>query len=52
MVLLVFNKVISWCNKSRKKALIFKFEFEKAYDLVSWDLLYKVMEFMGFGPNC
>ncbi|GJY35882.1 RNA-directed DNA polymerase, eukaryota, partial [Tanacetum coccineum] len=29
---MIFSEVIEWCNQKKKKAMIFKVDFEKAYD--------------------
>lgn len=42
------NEIIDWCKKKKNKAMIFKVEFDKAYDSVSWEYLVKIMEFMDF----
>ena len=42
-----------WCTgrkvRNVRKMMLFKVDFEKAYDSVSWDYLDRMMEFMGFG---
>ncbi|GJT60355.1 RNA-directed DNA polymerase, eukaryota [Tanacetum coccineum] len=43
------NMVLQWCRKKRKHALIFKVDFEKAYDSVRWDFLDDVLDKFGFG---
>nr|GEW67386.1 RNA-directed DNA polymerase, eukaryota, reverse transcriptase zinc-binding domain protein [Tanacetum cinerariifolium] len=45
---LMVNEVIKWCNRKKDKLMIFKIDFEKAFDSVSWDYLLQVMHFMGF----
>jgi hypothetical protein len=35
----VINEVVDWVRKTKKKCLIFKVDFEKAYDSVSWSYL-------------
>nr|GEV42949.1 RNA-directed DNA polymerase, eukaryota [Tanacetum cinerariifolium] len=35
----ILNEVIKWCKVKKKQALIFKVDFEKAYDSVRWDFL-------------
>ncbi|KAJ9562034.1 hypothetical protein OSB04_007194 [Centaurea solstitialis] len=47
--ILVANETISYLKSSRKKGLIFKVDFEKAYDSVSWEFLLDLLEQMGFG---
>ena len=38
-------------KKKNKKFLIFKVDFEKAYDSISWVYLDQIMGFMGFGDR-
>nr|GEW23415.1 RNA-directed DNA polymerase, eukaryota, reverse transcriptase zinc-binding domain protein [Tanacetum cinerariifolium] len=45
----IVNEVIQWCKKKKKHALIFKVDFEKAYDSVRWDYLDDVLDKFGFG---
>ncbi|GJZ53263.1 RNA-directed DNA polymerase, eukaryota [Tanacetum coccineum] len=45
----ILNEVLHWCNKKKKKSLIFKVDFEKAYDSVRWDFLDDVLKKFGFG---
>ncbi|GJW26765.1 RNA-directed DNA polymerase, eukaryota [Tanacetum coccineum] len=45
----ILNEVLQWCRKKRKHALIFKVDFEKAYDSVRWDFLDDVLDKFGFG---
>nr|GEY52614.1 RNA-directed DNA polymerase, eukaryota, reverse transcriptase zinc-binding domain protein [Tanacetum cinerariifolium] len=35
----IINEVMQWCNTKKKQAVIFKVDFEKAYDSVRWDFL-------------
>lgn len=35
-------------RRKKKEVLLFKVDFEKAYDLVDWDFLEFVMQKMGF----
>jgi hypothetical protein len=37
------NEIIDLAKKSRKECLIFKADFEKAYDSVSWNFLEYMM---------
>ncbi|GKE13007.1 RNA-directed DNA polymerase, eukaryota, partial [Tanacetum coccineum] len=40
---------LQWCKSKHKQALIFKVDFEKAYDSVKWDFLDDVLNKFGFG---
>ncbi|GJS54407.1 RNA-directed DNA polymerase, eukaryota [Tanacetum coccineum] len=35
----ILNETISWCKNHNHKAVVLKFDFEKAYDSVRWDFL-------------
>ncbi|GLT27528.1 hypothetical protein SLA2020_025150 [Shorea laevis] len=44
----IANEVVDEARKKKKKAFLFKIDFEKAYDKVSWDFLDYMMLRMGF----
>ncbi|GJU63975.1 RNA-directed DNA polymerase, eukaryota, reverse transcriptase zinc-binding domain protein [Tanacetum coccineum] len=46
---LILNEVIKWYRKCKKPLMIFKVDFEKAFDSVRWDFLALVMAKLGFG---
>lgn len=33
----ILNEIISWCKYKKKQTMIFKVDFEKAYESVRWD---------------
>ncbi|GKB19941.1 RNA-directed DNA polymerase, eukaryota, reverse transcriptase zinc-binding domain protein [Tanacetum coccineum] len=37
------NEVLQWCRRKKKHALIFKVDFEKAFDSVRWDFVDDVL---------
>ncbi|GJT27238.1 RNA-directed DNA polymerase, eukaryota [Tanacetum coccineum] len=47
----ILNEVLQWCQRKKKHALIFKVDFEKAYDSVRWDFLDDVLYSFGFGSK-
>nr|GEV75135.1 RNA-directed DNA polymerase, eukaryota, reverse transcriptase zinc-binding domain protein [Tanacetum cinerariifolium] len=47
----ILNEVIQWCKSKKKQNLVFKVNFEKAYDLVRWDYLDDVLKKFGFGDR-
>nr|GEW00879.1 reverse transcriptase domain-containing protein [Tanacetum cinerariifolium] len=45
----ILNELISWCKSKKSKAMIFKVDFEKAYDSVRWDYLDDILNKFRFG---
>ncbi|GJW19403.1 RNA-directed DNA polymerase, eukaryota, reverse transcriptase zinc-binding domain protein [Tanacetum coccineum] len=48
---LMLSEVIEWYNKKNKKLMIFKVDFEIAYDSVSWSYLDYVLIHFGFSDK-
>jgi len=48
---MVANKVVYDLKRSRRSGLIFKVDFQKAFDSVLWDYIDEVMTYMGFGAK-
>lgn len=48
-VVLVANEAVEEYRSKRKRGLVFKLDFERAYDHVRWSFLDKVLEKKGFG---
>nr|GEX45143.1 RNA-directed DNA polymerase, eukaryota, reverse transcriptase zinc-binding domain protein [Tanacetum cinerariifolium] len=46
---LMVNVIVDWYKRKKAKLMIFKIDFEKAFDLVSRDFLDQVLQLMGFG---
>nr|GEV31370.1 putative ribonuclease H protein At1g65750 family [Tanacetum cinerariifolium] len=46
---LIANETIDWIKRSKRKGIIFKVDFEKAYDCLNWRFLLDIMKRMGFG---
>ena len=48
-LVLIANEAVEDYRNSKKKGIIFKIDFEKAYDRVEWSFLDFVLEKKGFG---
>ncbi|XP_071694404.1 uncharacterized protein [Rutidosis leptorrhynchoides] len=46
---LIANEAIDYLKIIKKKSLIFKLDFKKAFDSLSWNFLFDIMYRMGFG---
>ncbi|GKC73223.1 putative reverse transcriptase domain-containing protein, partial [Tanacetum coccineum] len=49
--LFILNELFSWCKRKNTKAMIFKVDFEKAFDSVRWDFLDEVLHKFRFGDK-
>ncbi|GKB50839.1 RNA-directed DNA polymerase, eukaryota, partial [Tanacetum coccineum] len=47
----ILNELIHLCKAKKKQSLIFKVDFEKAFDSVRWDFLDDILKKFGFGPR-
>ena len=45
---IIANEVVEEAKRSHKSCLVFKVDYEKAYDLVSWEFLIYILRRMGF----
>ncbi|XP_022024016.1 uncharacterized protein LOC110924301 [Helianthus annuus] len=48
---LMVSEIISWAKSVKKEIFIFKVDFQKAYDSVSWNFLISNLRSMGFPKN-
>ncbi|GJY23835.1 RNA-directed DNA polymerase, eukaryota [Tanacetum coccineum] len=46
---LIANKIINYAKSEDSRLLLFKVDFEKAFDSVNWSFLHDIMQQMGFG---
>nr|GEX95511.1 RNA-directed DNA polymerase, eukaryota, reverse transcriptase zinc-binding domain protein [Tanacetum cinerariifolium] len=49
--LFILDELIQWCKRKKKQFLVFKVDFEKAYDSVRWDFLDDILRKFGFGEK-
>lgn len=49
--ILIANEMLEYMKRKKKKGFIFKVDFEKAYDSLSWDFLLRILGDMGFGDK-
>ncbi|GJX01702.1 RNA-directed DNA polymerase, eukaryota [Tanacetum coccineum] len=45
----ILNEMLQWCKTKKKQSLIFKVDFEKAFNSVRWDFLDDVLKKFSFG---
>nr|GEX12658.1 cysteine-rich receptor-like protein kinase [Tanacetum cinerariifolium] len=48
---LTVNKTVRYIKNARKKCLLLKVDFEKAYDSLNWDFLLEVLKVIWFGSK-
>jgi hypothetical protein len=48
---LTINEVVDYAKRAKKKCLILKVDFEKAYDSVNWKFLEYMLRRFGFTKN-
>nr|GFC12326.1 transposon TX1 uncharacterized [Tanacetum cinerariifolium] len=48
---LILSEIIDWYKKRKKKPMLFKVDFEKAFDSVSWKYLDYMLHKLGFGSR-
>nr|GEZ93247.1 hypothetical protein [Tanacetum cinerariifolium] len=48
---LILNEVLAWYRKSKKDPMVFKVDFEKAFDSLRWNYLDLVLDKLGFGTK-
>ncbi|GKA50366.1 RNA-directed DNA polymerase, eukaryota [Tanacetum coccineum] len=47
----MIDELLSWCKHKRKSAMIFKVDFEKAFDSVKWEYILDTLKAFGFGQK-
>lgn len=48
---LIANEVVEEANRCNKPCMVFKVNYEKAYDSVSWEILIYMLKRLGFYPK-
>lgn len=48
---LIVNEICSWAKKVKRKVLLFKVDFDKAFDSINWGFLDSNLKIMGFGDK-
>ncbi|GJT75705.1 putative RNA-directed DNA polymerase, eukaryota, reverse transcriptase zinc-binding domain protein [Tanacetum coccineum] len=46
---LILNEVLAWHRQRKKELMVFKVDFEKAFDSLRWDFLDLTLDELGFG---
>ncbi|GJT99263.1 RNA-directed DNA polymerase, eukaryota, partial [Tanacetum coccineum] len=47
----ILDELIQWCKRKKNQLLVFKVDFEKAFDSVRWDFLDDILKKIGFGEK-
>nr|GEY68747.1 RNA-directed DNA polymerase, eukaryota [Tanacetum cinerariifolium] len=47
----MLDELLLWCKHKRKSTMIFKVDFEKAFDSVKWDYILDTLKAFGFGQK-
>ncbi|GJV66080.1 RNA-directed DNA polymerase, eukaryota, reverse transcriptase zinc-binding domain protein [Tanacetum coccineum] len=47
----ILNEILQWSKTKKKQSLIFKVDFEKAYDSVRWDFLDDILKSLDLAKN-
>nr|GEU80515.1 RNA-directed DNA polymerase, eukaryota [Tanacetum cinerariifolium] len=47
----IVNELLSWCKFEKLNGMIFKVDFEKAFDSTKWDYLDETLKAFGFGSK-
>ncbi|GJU15763.1 RNA-directed DNA polymerase, eukaryota, reverse transcriptase zinc-binding domain protein [Tanacetum coccineum] len=45
---MILKRTVEWFKEKKKKLLLFKVDFDKAFNSLSWDYLQKITEYLGF----
>lgn len=46
---MIINELCTWANKTKSKNFLFKVDFDKAFNSISWKYMESIMIEMGFG---
>ena len=45
---LLVNEIIDWYKRNKINLMVFKIDFVKAFDSVSWDYIFQILQLIGF----
>lgn len=48
---LIINETISWAKQNNRKLMVFKVDYDKAFDSINWNFLDSILALMGFGST-
>nr|GEY21172.1 RNA-directed DNA polymerase, eukaryota, reverse transcriptase zinc-binding domain protein [Tanacetum cinerariifolium] len=47
----ILNELLSWCKHNEFKVMVFKVDFEKAFNFIRWDYLQDILKMFCFGDK-
>ncbi|GKA96271.1 RNA-directed DNA polymerase, eukaryota [Tanacetum coccineum] len=47
----ILNEAVAWCKRNKQKSMVFKIDFQKAFDSVRWDFIDDILRRIGFGEH-
>lgn len=48
---MILNELHSWCKAHNHQTMVFKVDFQKAFDSIRWDFLDDLLSKFGFGSK-
>ncbi|GJX71402.1 RNA-directed DNA polymerase, eukaryota [Tanacetum coccineum] len=47
----ILNEAVALCKRNKQKSMVFKIDFQKAFDSVRWDFIDDILHRFGFGEH-